>query len=103
GRVSSARPALPRRPSPMTVTIPTKAFWFVGGVLAALLGVWLWPAASARPGTTEAAAEQPQPPPKFWRPTPADVPKDGKLRVIAFGAHPDDCALKAAGCAAKSA
>src|SRR5436190_2126394 len=26
---------------------------------------------------------------------------DGKLRIIAFGAHPDDCELKAAGVAAK--
>ena len=30
----------------------------------------------------------------------AQVP-DGKLRIIAFGAHPDDCELKVAGTAAK--
>jgi LmbE family N-acetylglucosaminyl deacetylase len=29
------------------------------------------------------------------------VPDDGKLRIIAFGAHPDDCELKASGVAAK--
>lgn len=29
------------------------------------------------------------------------VPDDGKLRIICFGAHPDDCELKAAGVAAK--
>ena len=29
------------------------------------------------------------------------VPQDGKLRIICFGAHPDDCELRAAGVAAK--
>lgn len=29
------------------------------------------------------------------------LPDDGKLRIICFGAHPDDCELKAAGVAAK--
>ena len=32
---------------------------------------------------------------------PAPPADDGKLRVIAFGAHPDDCELKVAGTAAK--
>jgi N-acetylglucosamine malate deacetylase 1 len=31
----------------------------------------------------------------------AAAPADGKLRIIAFGAHPDDCELRAAGSAAK--
>jgi len=29
--------------------------------------------------------------------------QDGKLRIIAFGAHPDDCDIRAAGTAAFSA
>lgn len=31
----------------------------------------------------------------------APLPEDGKLRIICFGAHPDDCELKTAGVAAK--
>ncbi|MBI4605800.1 MAG: PIG-L family deacetylase [Planctomycetes bacterium] len=34
-------------------------------------------------------------------PRPAPPADDGKLRIIAFGAHPDDCELKASGVAAK--
>ena len=33
--------------------------------------------------------------------TPAVPPNDGKLRIIAFGAHPDDCEIKVGGTAAK--
>jgi LmbE family N-acetylglucosaminyl deacetylase len=34
-------------------------------------------------------------------PAPAPASQDGKLRIIAFGAHPDDAELKVAGAAAK--
>src|SRR5262249_26762567 len=34
-------------------------------------------------------------------PHQAQIPNDGKLRIICFGAHPDDCELRAAGVAAK--
>jgi LmbE family N-acetylglucosaminyl deacetylase len=34
-------------------------------------------------------------------PSPAAPSQDGKLRIIAFGAHPDDCELREGGAAAK--
>ena len=34
-------------------------------------------------------------------PSPAAPAEDGKLRIIAFGAHPDDCELREGGAAAK--
>ncbi len=34
-------------------------------------------------------------------PTAAVASDDGKLRIICFGAHPDDCELRTAGVAAK--
>jgi LmbE family N-acetylglucosaminyl deacetylase len=40
-------------------------------------------------------------PMKSPTPVPAETPQDGKLRIIAFGAHPDDCELREGGCAAK--
>ncbi len=72
-----------------------------GGVLVAfgfLLG-WLWhggppapPTAAAAPVAGKKAAAQPK---------TVVPPRDGKLRIIAFGAHPDDCELKVGGTAAK--
>jgi LmbE family N-acetylglucosaminyl deacetylase len=80
----------------MASRVPSKVVWFTSGVLVTLTAVAVWS------GATTTVAQPPVPSPqKFWRPAPADVPTDGKLRVIAFGAHPDDCELKAAGVAAK--
>ena len=69
---------------------------FLGGAVLLAVGFvagWFWresvsPARSAAPET--------QAPP-----APAAPPDDGKLRIIAFGAHPDDCELKVGGTGAK--
>ncbi len=37
----------------------------------------------------------------FAAPGPSGPPDDGKLRIIAFGAHPDDCELREGGVAAR--
>ena len=72
--------------------------WFAAGVLVTLLGVAVWGNAKPIRGDDQA---KPAPPPTFWRPAAQPAPADGKLRIIAFGAHPDDCELKAGGVAAK--
>src|SRR6516162_11343357 len=65
---------------------------FTGGLLAGLLLVRSGPA-----GRMDAFAAEPVPQ-RAARPPAA--PDDGKLRIICFGAHPDDCEIKAAGVAA---
>ncbi len=79
-----------------------KLIYFICGALVALLIVAICDSVAVRP---DGIAAEPAPAaiPKngFWQPTPAAIPNDGKLRIIAFGAHPDDCELKAAGVAAK--
>lgn len=47
-----------------------------------------------------AAAERPMPSAAAG-PAPAPPSQDGKLRIIAFGAHPDDCEIQEGGVAAK--
>ncbi len=47
-----------------------------------------------------ATAERPQPSAAAG-PFPAPASQDGKLRIIAFGAHPDDCEIQEGGAAAK--
>src|SRR5205085_11582942 len=72
-----------------------RAGWFAGGVLATLVSLALLA------GTGSRSEDGGQPAPKPKQPGPAAVEGDGKLRIIAFGAHPDDCELRASGVAAK--
>ncbi len=66
------------------------------GVLAALLGMLLLGAPVMR-----SLANKPVPAAATAVPRAAIRDDDGKLRIIAFGAHPDDCELRAAGVAAR--
>ncbi len=73
-----------------------KVRWFAGGVVTAVL------AAVLLGGMAGQSQPDPNAPaPKLRQPPAAKIPDDGKLRIIAFGAHPDDCELKVAGTAAK--
>jgi LmbE family N-acetylglucosaminyl deacetylase len=64
-----------------------------GGGLLALGLVLGWGGRDLGKGPVSAAAPE--------RPRAAAPPEDGKLRIIAFGAHPDDCELKVGGTGAK--
>ncbi len=75
-----------------------KLRWFVLGIFASVAGAFAihWieqpeQIASAAPPVVAASLQA----------TPAADPSDGKLRIICFGAHPDDCELRSAGVAAK--
>jgi LmbE family N-acetylglucosaminyl deacetylase len=73
-----------------------KASWFAAGAFTTVLAFLV---ASGSRGQSQldkpAAATGPA------QQAAAEFQKDGKLHIIAFGAHPDDCELKVAGTAAK--
>jgi len=74
----------------------TRRYIIGGSLLLALglLGGWLGRESVNAVHSADAAPEQ-------AKPEAAAPPDDGKLRIIAFGAHPDDCELKVGGSAAK--
>jgi N-acetylglucosamine malate deacetylase 1 len=61
---------------------------FALGLLCGVLVTILWSSKLAHKGEAQAAAAEPA------RTVPPD---DGKLRIICFGAHPDDCELQVGG------
>jgi N-acetylglucosamine malate deacetylase 1 len=76
--------------------------WFFGGIVTAWLGVLLLGGPSGRSPVTDRkvaiASEHTAPAPL---PNRAPANEDGKLNIVVFGAHPDDCELAAGGTAAK--
>jgi LmbE family N-acetylglucosaminyl deacetylase len=76
------------------VSRKTNMTWFAAGVTATVMAISLLGASPKNsPEGLDLAPTA--------TPTPTALPDDGKLRIICFGAHPDDCELRSAGVAAK--
>ena len=71
-----------------------KMLWFLGGAVSACFAL-------AVLQNSMVHSQSAPPPGPAAQPASASVANDGKLRIIAFGAHPDDCELKVAGTAVK--
>jgi N-acetylglucosamine malate deacetylase 1 len=82
----------------MSNILSVQARWFAAGAVTAVMAVFFMGGTS---GQSQQVNLTPAPAPTPVQPAPSVVPDDGKLRIIAFGAHPDDCELKVAGTAAK--
>ncbi len=65
------------------------------------IGVWLALVGGSTVLSTSCATSGGVSPMNSAEPRPAEIPQDGKLRIIAFGAHPDDCELREGGVAAR--
>src|SRR5712672_2497312 len=76
--------------------------WGLGAIALACFvcgGVLGWLAART-PSALEGSVHAAEPPAAAEPPRSPAPPADGKLRIICFGAHPDDCELKVGGTAA---
>ena len=80
-----------------------RAYWlpsFILGIASALVATHLLsPQADSDPSESAPSVPGPAPPSENVATQPGKPTK--KLRIICFGAHPDDCELRAAGVAAK--
>jgi len=73
--------------------------WYVGGVLSGLMLAGSAGLARLAMEPSASAAEASTPSATIATGAETAPPEDGKLRIIAFGAHPDDCEIRAGGAA----